>query len=176
MSDHSHIKPNFASFAKQISCYNTRTATDILVRHKCQLYSAKKIRVMIGEFMSNGLNNSPDNSPANDSSNVQYITAISLLEQLYNLKSYARTCGGMAICALAQYLTVEQWYEHLELLESKQSEQLLWIEPFIRGCITLKDDEFPQEKIDWFIESIAEKIPVSLLCMYDEPVEITYID
>jgi hypothetical protein len=33
------------------TCYNTRTATDILVQHKCRLFSAGKIRALVDEFM-----------------------------------------------------------------------------------------------------------------------------
>lgn len=169
--------------------YSTRTATDILVYHKCRLFSAGKIRALVDEFMKDRketeeknivLPNTPavaTHLPATD-----HTRTMILLQIIKRLPSYARIGGGMMICALAKYLTAEQWEDELEHIENSQDLQVLWIEQFVRASIILREDCSSTDsrinsQVNAIIESEAEKMPLRLSFMRnDEYVELTFVD
>jgi hypothetical protein len=189
------ILKEYRSFVHRCACYNTRTATNILVYHKCRLFSARKICALTTEFMNERdekeallpevnppddySGNNSDNSGSNNRANKQSvpllannkIRALILLSFVSQLPSYARVCGGMLICALSEYLTSDEWREQLDFTEDQQNEKLLWTEAFINACIVLREEfsgaSTPERTAAKynFIETEAEKMPLQLSCM-----------
>lgn len=148
----------YRNFVYRAVCYNPRTATDILINHKCQLYSASKIRELLREFISDRKEN------ISDCAKAQLLIAIAA-----TLPSYARMSGGMLICAATHYMTVAEIEDELEYLEDCQKN--LWIEPFLSAGIAIRDAS--PEEINKYIELEAEKMPVRLRSIY---AEVTFID
>lgn len=199
------ILKEYQSFVYRCACYNTRTATNILVYHKCRLFSARKICALVTEFMNDRDEKEAQlpevdpvdyNDPANttdttDTTNRQSVSlpannktrSLILLSLASRLPSYARLCGGMLICALSEYITDEEWREQLDFTEDQQNEKILWVETFINACIVLREEfsgastpERTNAKYV-FIENEAEKMPLQLSCMCrDEYVELTFVD
>ena len=179
------ILKEYLSFVHGCTSYNTRTATNILVYHKCSLFSARKICAFVSEFMNDRREKeakllviAPDDL---DCPNILPTTnktrALLLLGVVERLPSYAHICGGMLICALAEYLTPDEWNEQLDYTEEQQNEKILWIEPFLRACILIKNSGMTDQQLYNFIEFEAEKMPVRLSFMRsDEYVEVTFVD
>lgn len=187
----------YREFVYKCVSYNTRTATNILVHHKCRLFSAGKIRMLVDEFMkARELIEVPIQttvhtqiptsvqtqmpSTAQQFSNVimpcSRNRALILLQIIERLPSYARIGGGMVICALARYLTPVQWNEQLDYVESSQNTAILWTEQFINACIVIIECD-DDAAINRFIETEAEKIPLRLSCMRrSEYVDLTFVD
>lgn len=168
------------------ACYTPETATSILVNRKCKLFGAGKIRAFIDEFMKErkeieeknlavqtvqaeapSTQHTSINLPADD-----HTRAIILLHIIKQLPGYARAGGGMMVCALAKYLTAEQWEEELDYLENSQDTRVIWVEQFIRAGMTIRDSA----QVNSFIEAEAEKIPLCVGAQCGQYIELTFID
>ena len=177
---------DYQRFVHRAACYNARTATDILVHHSCRLYSAAKVRELVKEFMKERNevekadllveNKELRAENTNHLPNTDCTRAEIIITIVAKLPSYARICGTMIICALAEYLTTEQIDEQIRIIETLQDYSILWIESALNACKILKEEVSDDTK-NQFIESEAEKVPAQLSCMRrDEYVEITFVD
>lgn len=161
----------YRGFVHRAACYNTRTATDILTQKKCRLYSSAKIREMLREFMKE--REDAEQNKITDS-NPTYVRALILITIASKLPAnYSRIGGSMIICALAEFLTIDEIQDQIYMLEKLQDHSILWTESVLNACLTIKQGI---ESVDDFIEEEAEKNPATLSFMRDEPVEITFID